>query len=252
MVKVKICGLTKLEDARVAVEAGADLLGFIFYEPSPRYVSPAVAGEIVLSLKQQFAAGEWSHLEPAADHREHEDSLPASQGLNGRRRPCFIGVFVNATLDTVERSLDLGQLDAAQLHGEESPEFVEHFNCRAFKALRPKSSQAADRLIEAYAPNSTRASSHSHWFYLPDLLIDAYHPTLYGGTGHVTDWSMAAAVAQRHSILLAGSLDPTNVADAIRAVQPWGVDVSSGVEIEPGKKDHGKVREFISAAKGRW
>jgi phosphoribosylanthranilate isomerase len=240
MVKVKICGLTNLEDARLAVEVGADLLGFIFYEPSPRYVAPAVAGEIVLSLKQQFAA----------DHREHENPTPAGQGLQGSARPRFIGVFVNTRRDTVERILDSGQLDAAQLHGEESPEFVDYFRCRAFKALRPKSSQVADRLIKAYAPNPNHVSSHSQLSYLPDLLIDAYHPTLYGGTGHVTDWSMAAAVAQQHSILLAGSLTPTNVTNAIRVVQPWGVDVSSGVEIEPGKKDHGKVREFISAAKG--
>jgi len=84
---------------------------------------------------------------------------------------------------------------------------------------------------------------------LPDLLLDAYHPTLYGGTGRVTDWSLAAEVARRHNVLLAGSLTPDNVAAAVRAVRPWGVDVSSGVEAEKGRKDHTKVRAFIKNVK---
>jgi phosphoribosylanthranilate isomerase len=84
---------------------------------------------------------------------------------------------------------------------------------------------------------------------LPTLLLDAYHPTLYGGTGHVTDWAMAASIAQRYPIMLAGSLTPENVAEAVRVVRPWGVDVSSGVEREKGKKDHEKVRAFVEAVK---
>jgi phosphoribosylanthranilate isomerase len=84
---------------------------------------------------------------------------------------------------------------------------------------------------------------------LPVFLLDAYHPTLYGGTGHVTDWTMAATLARQYRIMLAGSLTPENVAEAINSVQPWGVDVSSGVERKKGRKDHGKVREFVERAK---
>jgi phosphoribosylanthranilate isomerase len=228
MTNVKICGLTNLEDALVAVQAGADLLGFIFFEPSPRYIAPRVAKDIVSSIKSQVSS-------------RVDQTLPR-----------FIGVFVNASLETVARTLDHCQLDAAQLHGDEAPEFIKHFEGRAFKALRPQSQAEAETLIQKYislllpTPSDARRS-HA---ILPDFLIDAYHPTLYGGTGHVTDWTMAANIARQHSIMLAGSLTPANVVEAIRAVRPWGVDVSSGVEAEKGKKDLEKVRAFVKAAKG--
>jgi phosphoribosylanthranilate isomerase len=155
----------------------------------------------------------------------------------------FVGVFVNAPLETVAHLLDFCQLDAAQLHGEESPEFVRYFQGRAFKALRPKSLEEAEALIQKYLPCSPAPR-------LPCLLLDAYHPTLYGGTGYVTDWTMAASLARRYPLMLAGSLTPENVVAAVRLVQPWGVDVSSGVEKEKGQKDHEKVRAFVEAAKG--
>jgi phosphoribosylanthranilate isomerase len=221
MTKVKICGLTNLEDALVAVQAGADLLGFIFHKPSPRYVAPEVVKDVVFSIKSQV-------------------SSKVNQTL-----PKFVGVFVNASLETVARTLDDCQLDAAQLHGDESPEFIKHFEGRAFKALRPQSQEEADALIQQYLPSETISYS-----LLPDFLIDAYHPTLYGGTGHVTDWTMAANIARQHSIMLAGSLTPANVAKAIQAVRPWGVDVSSGVEATKGKKDHVEVRAFVKAVRG--
>jgi phosphoribosylanthranilate isomerase len=225
MTRVKICGITNLEDATVAVEAGADLLGFIFYEPSPRYIRPEAVGGIV--------AGVRSHIlnKPARSQFKTQHSK--------LKTPTFVGVFVNAAIETVARILDECQLDAAQLHGDESPEFVKQFHGRAYKALRPQSLEEAEALIKTYQPTIQPANQ------LPDFLIDAYHPTLYGGTGHVTDWTLAANLAQRDRIMLAGSLTPDNVAEAIRMVKPWGVDVSSGVEQEKGKKDHGKVREFI-------
>ena len=214
MTKVKICGITNLDDALVAAQAGADFLGFIFYEPSPRYVSPETVREIVSGIRCQMP-GEF---------------------------PKFVGVFVNASLEKVEQILEDCRLDAAQLHGDESPEFVNHFQKRAYKALRPQSLEEAESLTKKYYPRTP-------YSLLPNFLLDAYHPTLYGGTGHVTDWTMAATTAAKYSIMLAGSLTPDNVADAVRMVKPWGVDVSSGVEAEKGKKDHQKVRRFLQAAK---
>ncbi len=214
MTKVKICGITNLEDALATVEAGADLLGFIFYEPSPRYVAPEVVREIVAIIR-------------------------------GGSSPQFVGVFVNAPLETVAHVLTCCQLDAVQLHGEEPPEFVHHFQGRAFKALRPQSQLEAEALIQKYHPPNHLTNQP----FLPPFLLDAYHPTLYGGTGQVTDWTMAANIARRYPIMLAGSLTPANVAEAIQAVHPWGVDVSSGVERAKGRKDHAKVRAFIEAVK---
>lgn len=223
MTRVKICGMTNLEDAQVAVEAGADLVGFIFYEPSPRYVSPETVREIVARLS--LAAPE------------------ASEAF-----PLFVGVFVNESVERVRQIVDYCRLDAVQLHGDESPEVVAQFNGLAYKALRPKSPDEADSLIEEFTLSPHLQSPIAN--HLPALLLDAYHPSLYGGTGHVTDWGMAAKVARRYSIMLAGSLTPANVVEAIRAVEPWGVDVSSGVELSKGKKDHGKVRAFVEAVKG--
>lgn len=214
MTKIKICGITNLEDARVAAEAGADMLGFIFYKPSPRYVAPELARDIITELKTA--------------------TRPAN------RTPLFVGVFVNEPLSAIEKILQMCGLDRLQLHGDESPEFVARFRGRAYKALRPRSLQEAEALIPPYLPCLPARRP-------PCLLLDAYHPTLYGGTGRVTDWTMAAAVARRAPVLLAGSLTPHNVAEAVRLVRPWGVDVSSGVEAVKGKKDHKKVRAFIQA-----
>lgn len=219
MTKVKICGLTNLEDAQVAVEAGADLLGFIFYEPSPRYVAPETVRAIVARLS-------------------------ASSPAPPETRPIFVGVFVNEAVDRVQQIMDYCRLDAVQLHGEESPADVARFEGSAYKALRPKSRAEADLLVKKFTPLPVTS------YQSPSFLLDAYHPTRYGGTGQVADWSMAADIARRHSIMLAGSLTPANVAAAIRAVKPWGVDVSSGVEAEKGKKDHKKVRAFIEAVRG--
>jgi phosphoribosylanthranilate isomerase len=210
MTRVKICGITNLKDARAAIEAGADLLGFIFYEPSPRYISPETVRAIIQAL---------------------DGSLPG-----------LVGVFVNTPLQSVQQIMEFCRLDAAQLHGDESPEFVAHFQGCSYKALRPQTEADAEALLARYQPAPPPA-------HLPAFLIDAYHPNLYGGTGHVTDWTVAGGIARRYPILLAGSLTPANVGEAIRAVQPWGVDVSSGVEAEKGKKDHEKVRAFVREAK---
>ena len=213
MTIVKICGTTNLEDALAAVEAGADLLGFILYAKSPRYVAPAMVAEIVAGVRA---------------------AVPAP--------PRFVGVFVNAPPDEVLAVLAQTGLDLAQLHGDEPAAALAALQGRGFKAVRPTGLDDALALAEAYAALGAG----------PDLLIDAYAPHAYGGTGQRADWTAAAAVAQRvPHLLLAGGLTPENVAAAVEAVKPWGVDVASGVEASPGRKDHAKVRAFVAAAKGK-
>jgi phosphoribosylanthranilate isomerase len=209
-VRVKICGITRLEDAQAALDAGADLLGFNFYPQSPRYISPERAAEIIAALPQMIRC---------------------------------VGIFVNAELATVRRIVETCRLDYVQLHGDESPGFVQALSPRAFKALRPRSAEEAEIGAAAYAPLGPVDSA------APALLLDAYRPGQYGGTGWQGDWTLAARLASRYRILLAGGLTPENVANAVRRVRPWGVDVASGVESAPGRKDHDKVRRFIQEAK---
>ncbi len=207
---MKICGITNINDARDAIEAGADLLGFNFYPKSPRYIAPEKAREIAAQIR--------------------------SDG----RRLLLVGVFVNSPLEEVRSILELAQIDLAQLHGDEHVRMVERLNGRGFKALRPASETEAEVDAEWFAPYGPNA---------PALLIDAYRQDQYGGTGQVADWSIATKLAQQYPILLAGGLTPDNVAVAVKQVRPWGVDVASGVEASPGKKDAGKMRLFVERAR---
>lgn len=208
MTRVKICGNTRLEDARQAVEAGADLLGFIFYPKSPRKISIGEARAI-------------------------------SRVLRGRA--ILVGVFVNEPIEAVEATLAEAELDLAQLHGEETLATVAAFGGTAFKAM--KRARVAGASAEEYAG---AGPTDPNW---PQLLLDADHATLYGGTGQRADEGLAATLARQHRLLLAGGLNPENVAAAIAAVQPWGVDVASGVEAEPGIKDHARVSRFVAQAR---
>ncbi len=221
---VKICGITNIEDACIAAEAGADMLGFIFYPPSMRYVSPETVRGIIQNSKFKVQ-NEQLNLEPETLNIE---------------RPAFVGVFVNSPADEIREIMDFCGLDFAQLHGDESPEMVASFGGRAFKAISPTSPAEAEK-------HSALVIRHS-----PFVLIDAFHPTERGGTGTTADWEMAAQLARRYPILLAGGLTPANVADAIATVRPFGVDVSSGVEASRGKKDPAKVRAFIERVRGEW
>lgn len=231
MARVKICGLTNLADAQYAAGLGADLLGFIFYEQSPRYVAPDIVASIVSSLK---ASSSSFHL-PQTPH----SSLltPDSSVLT----PLLVGVFVNPSLEDVTRTLDHCGLDLAQLHGEEEPELLASLAGRAFKALRLRTAAEAAAGAARYAGLGPVGG--------PDLLVDAYHPDARGGTGQTGDWYQAASLAQSHRLLLAGGLTPENVAEAIRQVRPWGVDVASGVESAPGRKDHARMKDFVAAVK---
>lgn len=203
---VKICGITNLDDALCAADAGADMLGFIFYPPSPRSIGVRDACAIAQVLRARPA------------------------------RPQLIGVFVDESPEHMRHVLDEAGLDAAQLSGNESAEVVRTMQGRAYKVVRrAEQAQEFATLLPADAA--------------PQLLLEADHPTLYGGTGQRADDALAAQLARRFRILLAGGLTPDNVADAVRAAQPWGVDVASGVEASKGRKDHAKVRAFIDAAK---
>lgn len=204
-VKVKICGITSAEDATVAVEAGADALGFVFYRKSPRYIEPAMARQIIMGLPPLV--------------------LP-------------VGVFVNEEQSVVRNLMDDCGLSLAQLHGSESAAYCQELGRPVLKALRVKDRSAFLALAEFRGRAGVRG-----------FVLDAFSDQAYGGTGQVIDWQLAAEAAKAANILLAGGLTPDNVQQAIQAVQPYGVDVSSGVEREPGKKDHEKVRAFIRAAR---
>jgi phosphoribosylanthranilate isomerase len=212
--KIKICGITNWEDARAAALAGADFLGFIFYPHSPRYVTPELAGQIITAL--------------------HSEGLTV----------ITVGVFVDAPLAEIERTMLRAGLDLAQLHGNEPATQVQALRGRAFKALRPRPGEKVEADVFPYLSAGPEVA------WAPQLLLDTYHSGAYGGTGQVGDWQLARALAQRcQRLLLAGGLTPDNVAQAIAEVRPWGVDVSSGVEASPGRKDHGRVRTFIAAAR---
>lgn len=209
--KVKICGLTRLEDARQAIEAGADMIGFNFYPRSRRYIEPANCAGIVKDL-----------------------------GLD-RSEVQLVGVFVNSPAAEVDRALKECGLDLAQLHGDESTATLQALGGRAFKAIRPTSLVEAEQSVRSYRPGSPAGG--------PALLVDAYRPDRYGGTGERADWRLARAVAATAPILLAGGLAPENVAEAMSQVLPWGVDVASGVESAPGRKDRRKMRMFVEAVR---
>ncbi len=206
---VKICGLTSLDDALAAVEAGADMLGFNFYPPSPRYLSPQACRQIITSLE------------------------------NRQSRLTTVGVFVNASAEQIQAILDDCGLDLAQLSGDEPAHTLHCLGGRAFKALRPANPGALQQALNCYP---ARQGS-------PAWLVDAYRAGEYGGTGHIADWSLAAGLAARAPVLLAGGLTPQNVAAAVAQVQPWGVDTASGVESRPGHKDARKMAAFIQAAR---
>jgi phosphoribosylanthranilate isomerase len=203
--KVKICGITNPDDARAAVEAGADAVGFVFYMKSPRYVAPKLVRTIVAGLPPFV--------------------LP-------------VGVFVNEDVHAVRTIMDDCGLALAQLHGDESPSYCEAVGRPVLRAIRLRGRESFLALSEYKGRAQVRG-----------FVLDAFSESAYGGTGHTVDWGLAAEAAKAAPVLLAGGLTPDNVLDAIRSVRPYGVDVSSGVEEAPGKKDHHKIRLFVRTAK---
>ena len=196
---VKICGITRLEDAQAAVECGANALGFVFWPTSPRFIDPSRARDIIRSL------------------------------------PPFVtpvGVFVNQTAEEVNGVATLAGLGVVQLHGEETLAY-------ASSITRP--------VVKAIAVEKSSDEEVDRWPRHVTLLLDVHDPVVRGGTGRRVDWTRAAAIAVRRRIVLAGGLTPENVGDAIRAVRPFGIDVSSGVETSPGVKDHDRLRALFES-----
>jgi phosphoribosylanthranilate isomerase len=204
--RVKICGITRVEDALSAVHAGADAIGLVFYAPSPRNVTIAQAQAIVAALPPFIAV---------------------------------VGLFVNANTVEIQTVLSQVRLDIIQFHGDETPKDCEQtsmqINLPYYKAIRVK----PDTNLLQYEIDFKAAKA---------LLLDTYSEQAYGGTGHVFDWNLIPKNMTK-PMILAGGLVPENVADAIKQVEPYAVDVSGGVELAKGIKDAAKVAAFMQAVK---
>jgi phosphoribosylanthranilate isomerase len=204
MVRVKICGITNLKDARQAFEAGADFLGFNFYSRSPRYVTPRKARRILERLPKKVAS---------------------------------VGVFVNERDDEMLKIARQVGLDYLQLHGEESPTTIARLarNLPVIKAVRVR--------------NSFRTAELARYEHASAFLLDGFDRRRHGGSGKTFRWNMALRAKRAGRIFLAGGLTPENVSEAIRSAKPYAVDVCSGVESKPGKKDPALVVNFMRAVR---
>jgi len=196
--EIKICGITNLDDALAACEAGADALGFIFYLRSPRCVSPRRARDIIAVLPSTVAK---------------------------------VGVFVNDDPERIEEIAEFCSLDLLQLHGDETPEF-----CRRFPA---------SMVIKALSPRTAADLEEAADYPVRTILVDAFAPGLYGGTGKTSNWDLARAIGESFPLILSGGLNSGNIQGAIASVSPHAVDINSGVEASLWRKDHDKVREII-------
>lgn len=202
MLRIKICGITNLEDALAAIEYGTDALGFVFYPGSPRAITPDRARAIITQLPPFVT---------------------------------IVGVFVNEDKMRLEQIVRRTGIDIIQLHGSEPPEYCANLGKKIIKAIRVK------ELIDLEPLKHYRVSA---------FLLDTYSPNAIGGTGLIFNWEIAVEAKRFGNIILAGGLNPENVEDAVKIVQPYGVDVASGVEgSEKGKKDYKKLRLFIEKAR---
>ena len=207
-IQVKICGLSQPEHVNAAIEAGADLLGFIFHESSHRYIQPQRVVELLRTSERYAQPGEKAAT------------------------PDLVGVFVNKDADYINEVVELAGLHYVQVHGSEAADFYQKIRRPVIKGLALKDS-ADLALVDEYAATAWR------------LLLDTPSAD-WGGSGRVGNWELAREAAQRQKIFLAGGLTASNVAQAIEAVHPWGVDVSSGVETEK-HKDVAKIAAFLAS-----
>ncbi len=201
--RIKVCGITNLEDARVAVAAGADGLGFIFVEQSPRLVEPDMVRAIT------------AELPPFVER---------------------VGVFCNEEIEVVQEIVHYCRLSLVQLHGAESPEYCGKISCRVIKSfgVRPETDYQE---LAGYAEVASA------------FLLDTYHKKMAGGTGMIFDWQLVEQIKPPGPVILAGGLTSENVGAAIRQVKPFAVDVNSGVEYQPGRKDADKLKSFVHAVR---
>lgn len=211
MTRVKVCGIADPAHALAAAEAGADFVGMVF-AASPRQVSIERAREIALVL--------------------HELTAP----------PQLVGVFVNRPTSEVNRVVAHCQLDCVQLSGDESWDYVRSIHTQVIRAIRVRREQDGPQVTTMI--ESGLASGAAGFL----CLLDCHVEGSYGGSGRAFDWTVARQVGQRYPVILAGGLTPDNVAEAVRVAQPWGVDVSSGVETH-AVKDVSKIRAFVEAVR---
>jgi len=203
MTLVKICGITNLDDALAALDAGADALGFNFYPRSPRYIKPETAGRIIENVPDEVLT---------------------------------VGVFVNEALAVVEKTTSVAGISAIQLHGTESPEY-----CKALEGRY---------LIKVFATGSEFKPETVLDYQVKAIMLDAYDGKTFGGSGKLSDWSIARKTRELFpALFLAGGLSAENVSEAIDRVNPYAVDACSQLENEPGQKDHARVRDFVAAVR---
>ncbi|HEV7745090.1 MAG TPA: phosphoribosylanthranilate isomerase [Pyrinomonadaceae bacterium] len=206
MVLVKICGITNLDDALAAADAGADALGFNFYLRSPRYLAPQVSRTIIDRLLENYP------------------------------NVLTVGVFVNESLEAIREIAEVAGVAALQLHGNESPEY-----CKALQGRH---------LIKAFSTSQGFVPEKVLDYDVRAVMLDAVDKDAFGGTGKLSDWSVARETrALVPKLFLAGGLSAENVADAINQVKPYAVDACSRLESAPGQKDQGRVRAFIAAVR---
>ena len=202
MTRIKICGITNIDDALMTIDAGADALGFNFVPDTPRYLKDTKAAAKIIEQLPPFIT--------------------------------TVGLFVNAAPEVIQAIADECHLDMLQLHGDESPQFCRGLNRRVIKAVRVKDESSCSHLSD---------------YRVSGYLLDTYVKGAMGGTGVVFDWRLAVKAKQYGQVILAGGLNPDNVGASVQQVRPYGVDVSSGVEVSPGRKDPVKVQTFIRNVK---
>ena len=215
MTPFKICGLRDIDSALVSADAGASLLGFAFVHGVRRR----------LTLEQGRAI------------------IPRAADQFGENRPGLVGLFADQDIDEVNGIIEACGLDYAQLCGSETPDYWDRVRAKVIRQTKVKTLGSQQETVDAALAQIQEVVSHGN---IPQ--IDSYKEGAFGGTGHAFDWDVAARIAQEHDVVLAGGLTPDNVATAIRQVDPWMVDVSSGVETD-GVKDHAKIRAFADAVR---
>jgi len=196
--QVKICGITNKDDSLFAAQCGAAALGFIFYPPSPRYITPEDARKIIRALPDEVVK---------------------------------VGVFVNQKTEEIKRVMEYCTLDMIQLHGDESPEL-----CRQF---------SSSIVIKAVDLKNDDDLKNACCYDVAAILADSRHAGLYGGTGKKADWELAFALQKKMPLILSGGLNEGNIAEAMQTVAPAALDLNSGVEVSPGKKDHAKLARIF-------
>ena len=218
---IKICGLTKLDQAQAIAQMGVNAIGFVCVPASPRYISASAIGQITANL------------------------IASKSEISDLDLLDLIGVFVNASINEICEIVEIAGLNAVQLHGDESPDFCIELRSQLAEI------NTKIKLIKAFRVKNQAGLVQAQLFseVVDALLLDAYDPKMAGGTGKILDWQMLRDFAPNCDWWLAGGLSPENVAQAISLVSPNGLDVSSGVERSAGDKDLDKVRKFMAIAR---